>query len=145
MPPSIPEKPGSSPKSSIILCDVAFGAAGGLPPPVFRKELFSFVISFLASFFIARHFSRISIGDLFATPRAFTFSHMSCQTAFFRLFVIVEENFSRITSIFSSDNCRIKAHSAAEKFGFLARLLSIFIFLKISMQRVEKPVYPSYN
>jgi hypothetical protein len=30
------------------------------------------------------------------------------------LFVIVEENFSRIISRFSSANCKIKAHSAAD-------------------------------
>jgi hypothetical protein len=44
------------------------------------------------------------------------------------LFVMVEENFSRIISMFSSANCKIKAHSAEEKFGFRAHLLSILFF-----------------
>ncbi len=49
----------------------------------------------------------------------------------FFLLVRVEENFSRTISMFSSANFNIKVHSAEEKLGFLARLLtlpSLFVF-----------------
>jgi hypothetical protein len=70
----------------------------------------------------------MSVALLFATPRALIFSQIFCLTACFLLFVMVEENFSRIISMFSSANCKIKAHSAEEKFGFRAHLLSILFF-----------------
>ena len=59
-----------------------------------------------------------------ATPIKQMFSQSAC----FRLLLLVEENFSRIVSRFSSANLNIKVHSAEEKFGFRDRLLSIFVF-----------------
>ena len=74
MPPCFPEKPGSSPKSWIILWLVALGGGGGFPPPVFLCSLFSRLRSFLASPRIVRHFSLTSFDVLLATPSAFTLS-----------------------------------------------------------------------
>jgi hypothetical protein len=129
MPPCIPENPGSSPNNSIILCEVAFGGGSDFPPPVFPMELLSRLISFLAAPHIDRHLSFTSVVERFATPRALTLWLIDCQTACFFLFVSVLENFSLITSRFSSANCNIKLHSAEEKFAFLARLqLSILFF-----------------
>ena len=138
MPPCIPEKPGSSPKSSIILWLVALGGGGGFPPPVFLCSLFSQLRSFLASPRIARHFSLTSFDVLLATPSAFTRSHIVCQTSCFLLFVNVLENFSHIVSTFCSANSKIKAHSAAEKLDFLTLLLPILIFKIFLVKKWEK-------
>ena len=77
---------------------------------------------------------------------------MFFQQRFFFLFVIVDENFSRSTSKFSSANCKIEVHSVEEKFFFIACLhLSIFVFLALPRcygciwYMHKKPVLSGYD
>ena len=117
----IPEKDGSSPKRSIIFIVSPLGEMGLLPPPVFCLSVAILECTLLAELNIPLHFSFISVTDLLQTPKEFTWSVISSHTLFLFLFVIAFVNLLFIIFIFSSATVKSNVHSAAVKFGFLAR------------------------
>ena len=119
----IPENDGSSPNISIILTVVPFGESGCLPPPVFFFSAAHLLCSFFAVLTMPRHFSFTSMAVLLQTPSEFTRSVISSQTFVLLWFVRVDENLLFITSRCCSATSNSKVHSAAVKFGFLARFV----------------------
>ena len=117
----IPEKDGSSPKRSIIFLVSPLGETGLLPPPVFCLFVAILECTFLAELTIPLHFSFISVTDLLQTPKEFTWSVISSHTLLLFLFVIAFVNLLFIIFMFSSATVKSNVHSAAVKFGFLAR------------------------